>query len=125
MKYVYVENSKVVTILDYAGNVPPTVSIYEITDREYNDIIQDPRTHYFDVTDGIVKLIPEAPREKIKTDYENEQNSREQLRFLNDTDWKVLRHMRQKALNEPTTLTEEEYLSLERQRASAAASIVK
>jgi hypothetical protein len=44
--------------------------------------------------------------------------------FLNSTDWKVMRHLRQKALGEPTSLTEEQYLELEQQRSDAASRIV-
>jgi hypothetical protein len=45
--------------------------------------------------------------------------------FLAATDYKVLRHIRQKALNQALTLSEEEYLALEQERAEAANSIVE
>ena len=125
MHYVYIENSKVISILDYAGNVPPTITIHEINDLEYTQITRMPRTHYFDTNENVVKPIPDPEKEKISTAYLNEENNRQFLRFLDDTDWKVLRHIRQKILNEKTTLTEDEYLSLESQRSKAAASIVK
>jgi len=41
------------------------------------------------------------------------QNAQE---FLNATDWKVIRHLGQKALNIATSMTEEEYLALEAER---------
>ena len=44
--------------------------------------------------------------------------------FLNSTDWKIMRHIRQKALNVATSLTDVEYLELEQQRQAAAARIV-
>jgi predicted nucleotidyltransferase len=44
--------------------------------------------------------------------------------FLNSTDWKILRHIRQKALNITTSLSDEEYIQLEQQREAAAARIV-
>jgi len=44
--------------------------------------------------------------------------------FLNSTDWKILRHLRQQALDLTTSLTEEQYLELEQQRQAAAARIV-
>lgn len=38
------------------------------------------------------------------------------LAFLKETDWKVLRHVGQKALGVATSMTEEEYLALEQER---------
>jgi len=46
-------------------------------------------------------------------------------KLLAESDYKVLRHIRQKALSEPLTLTEEQYLQLELERSQAAASIVE
>lgn len=45
--------------------------------------------------------------------------------FLNSTDWKVLRHIRELALNQPTSLSHEQYIELEQARAEAAAKIVQ
>lgn len=44
--------------------------------------------------------------------------------FLANSDFKVLRHIRQKALNETLSLTEEQYLELEEKRSLAASLIV-
>ena len=56
----------------------------------------------------------------------NQENINKQAKeLLANSDWKVLRHIRQKALNQPTTLSEQEYLALEQQRADAANSIVE
>jgi predicted nucleotidyltransferase len=44
--------------------------------------------------------------------------------FLNNTDWKILRHLRQKALNIATSLSDTEYIQLEQQREAAAARVV-
>ena len=52
------------------------------------------------------------------------QINKEAQAFLNSTDYKVLRHMRQQALGVATTLTAQEYLELEQQRHMAASSIV-
>jgi hypothetical protein len=125
MYYVYIEDSKIVSILNYIADVPKSVKMFGISDLEYEQITGNPRTHYFDLKETFVKPIPAEEKEKIEIAYENEENNRVKLNFLNDTDWKVLRHIREKALEEQTTLTEEEYLSLERQRAEAAAGIVK
>lgn len=40
--------------------------------------------------------------------------------FLADTDWKVMRHIREKALLKETSLSEDEYLDLEEQRDEAS-----
>lgn len=47
------------------------------------------------------------------------------LKFLVETDYKVLRHIRQKALGQQLTLSEEEYLILEQQRSDAANKVIK
>lgn len=52
-----------------------------------------------------------------------EKESREALDFLNSTDYKVLRHIRQKNLAQKTTLSEEEYLALEIDRSYAASRV--
>jgi hypothetical protein len=44
---------------------------------------------------------------------------------LAETDYKVLRHLRQKALGQELSLSEEEYLALEQERSDAAARIVR
>ncbi len=47
------------------------------------------------------------------------------MAFLASTDFKVLRHIRQKALGQELSLSEEEYLALEQQRSDAAARIIR
>jgi hypothetical protein len=61
----------------------------------------------------------------ITSQLEQEQINAEAQAFLDSTDFKVLRHIRQKALGQELSLSEEEYLVLEQQRSDAAASIVK
>jgi hypothetical protein len=55
---------------------------------------------------------------------EIEKQNGTELEFLKTTDWKVLRHIRQKSLGIPTSLTESQYLDLERLRDAAASRIV-
>ena len=43
--------------------------------------------------------------------------------FLNSTDWKIMRHIREQALGLETSLTDKEYLELENKRQEAAKSI--
>jgi hypothetical protein len=45
--------------------------------------------------------------------------------FLAESDYKIIRHLGQKALNIATSLSEEEYLELEQQRQQARSSIVE
>lgn len=56
---------------------------------------------------------------------EQEQINATALAFLDATDFKVLRHLRDKALGRPSKLSEEEYLALEQQRADAAERIIR
>ena len=63
--------------------------------------------------------------EDISAQLEQERINAESLEFLTVTDFKVLRHIRQKALNQKLSLSEEEYLALEQQRSEAAARIIK
>ena len=61
----------------------------------------------------------------ISAQVAQEEINRQAKAFLAESDWKILRHIRQKALQQATTLTEEQYLALEQQRADAAASIIE
>lgn len=61
----------------------------------------------------------------ITSQLEQEKINSEALAFLDTTDFKVLRHIRQKALGQELSLSEEEYLILEQQRSDAAAKIVR
>ena len=58
------------------------------------------------------------------TDAQADGANGQEREFLNSTDWKVLRHLRQKALNITTSLSDAEYIQLEQQREAAAARIV-
>ena len=122
MYYLCIENNTVGSILNYKPNVPDTVEVVEVTDEEYNLIRDD--THRFDITTK--KVVPhestyiEAKAVKIEKDQSNAVHRQ----LLNSTDWKILRHIRQKALDLSTSLTEQEYIALENQRQAAASSII-
>lgn len=118
MYYVCIEDNIVASILNYQPNVPETVVVVEITDDEYKTL--EDQTHYFDVVDNLIKPVPSQELENKQIEHQNGL-IRESL---NQTDWKVLRHIREKALGIPTSLTETEYLVLEQQRQSAAQRIV-
>lgn len=118
MHYVCIEDNKVVSILNYEPGVPASVRVVEISDNDAKKI-QD-QTHVFDIpTNSVVPTDPE-----ILTQKEIDQKNGIEREFLNSTDWKVMRHIRETALGLPTSLTQDEYLALEKQRADAADRIV-
>jgi hypothetical protein len=119
MHFVCIENNKIVSILNYAPNVPSTIQVVQITDEQAKSIAD--QTHYFDLSSRTVKAVSKDILDKkeieIKNGIERE--------YLNSTDWQVLRHMRQKYLGIPTSMTEEKFRELEQNRQAAAARIVK
>jgi len=117
MHYVCIEDNKVISILNYAPSVPNTVQVVEIADPQAKQIYD--QTHYFDVDSRIVTAVASDITTQKAKDLANGQ----EREFLNSTDWKVLRHLRQKSLSVPTSLSDAEYLQLEQQRQEAAARI--
>jgi hypothetical protein len=118
MHYVCIENNQVTGIQSYEPAVPSTVSVVTITDQQHQQIMD--QTHGFDVTSRTVVSVDSA----VLAEKEQYRLNGIEREFLNSTDWKILRHLRQKALNVPTTLTDAQYLELEQQRQAAAARIV-
>jgi hypothetical protein len=118
MYYVCIENNNVSSILSYQPAVPNSITVETITDDDYNKIME--QTHRFDVATRTVVLVDAS----ITSAKIREQANGIEREFLNSTDWKILRHMRQLALNINTSLTAEEYLALEAQRNAAASRIV-
>lgn len=115
--YICIENEQVISTLDYEPNVPDTVTVVKILDSEFSKIKD--RTHYFDVKSmSVIDLDTDMIR-IVNSQEERSAN----LQFLQSTDWKVLRHIRQLALGVPTTLTNDEYLALESERNIAATKI--
>jgi hypothetical protein len=117
MYYVCKENNQLTAVLNYRPNVSAQVTVIEISDADHDLLLGG--NHYFNTDTNSIQskstdvLAQQATQEANVTHQE----------FLNSTDWKVLRHIRQKALGVPTSLTEEDYLDLERQRQSAAEAI--
>jgi hypothetical protein len=118
MHYVCIENNTVVAILNYLPSVPSTVRLQEITDSQADQIRA--QTHYFDIAGNTVRTVSENVAAQQTTELANAQ----EREFLNNTDWKILRHIRQKALNIATSLSDTEYIQLEQQREAAAARVV-
>jgi len=117
MNYVCIENNLVVSVLSYQPNVPSSVSVVEITDSQAAQIAA--QTHYFDISSRSVTAVAAGVTAQRVTDVANGQ----EREFLNSTDWKILRHIRQKALNITTSLTDAECIQLEQQREAAAARV--
>lgn len=118
MYYVCIEDNSIISILNYLPSVPDSVSLHEITDEQASQIKE--QTHYFDVSSKTVKPVDANVSSQKSQDLLNAQ----EREFLRSTDWKILRHLRQKSLGQTTSLTEQEFLELEQQRADAAARIV-
>lgn len=117
MYYVCIEDDKITSVLNYEPTVPDSISVYEITDQE-NDSLKN-RTHYFDIAEGCVKPNPkEKDAELAREKYKNES-----LANLSQTDWKVLRHIREKALGITPSLSDDEYIALETLRQGWVESI--
>ena len=118
MYYVCIEENKVISVLNYSPAVPASVSVYEITDQQAEQIKD--QTHYFDIENKTVEPVAES----VTAEKEQYRLNGIEREFLNSTDWKILRHLRQKALSVSTTLTDAQYLELEQQRQAASARIV-
>lgn len=118
MKYICIENNTVVSVLDYEPNVPSTIEVVKVSLDNFALI--EAKTHYFNVATKTIEKNKDEDLLKLHQESTNRKN----LQFLSDTDWKVLRHTREKALGLPTSMTEIEYLSLEQERQIAAKGII-
>ena len=118
MHYVCIENNQVTSVLNYQPNLPATVSAIGITDEEAAQLFA--QTHVFDLESKQVV----RHEQSVFDAREVEKQNGLKLEQLNTTDWKVLRHSREKALGIATSLTDEEYLALEQERQDIAKSIV-
>jgi hypothetical protein len=117
MYYVCIEDNMVVGIQNYQPEVPESVIVVQITDDEHDKLVSQKCT--FDIKTKKVLPVDDAKLEEQEQQRMNGINEN----FLNETDWKVMRHIREKALGQKTSLSEEEYISLEKQRAYAASKI--
>ena len=123
MYYVLIENNELAGVVNYEPNVPNTVIVTSISNEEYQYIMEE-NTHYFDLPTRTVKAHTQDHLDSLAISKETEIKNAEYRDFLNSTDWKILRHIRQKALGVGTSMTDAEYLALEQQRAEAAARII-
>jgi hypothetical protein len=124
MYYVIIENGEISSVLPYEPNVPETHTVIEISDAEHASIITA-KTHYFDLTDNTVKSYSQTHLDTEAAKESQRITNAEKRKFLADSDWKVMRHLRETALEQSTTLTNQQYLDLEQARATAAAAIIE
>lgn len=124
MYYVCIENEAISSVMPYEPNVPETFTVVEITDEEYRGAFKE-KTHYFDMVTMSVLAFAQSHLDTEESKKTQERTNAENRFILESTDWQILRHIRQKALGQTTTLTDEEYLTLEQSRSDAAAAIVQ
>ena len=110
MYYACIEHDNV-SFINYKPNAPKIVEVIEISDDQYNSILSN--ESYFNIKS---KSVVRRKEEYIT----NKRNIKDARAFLNSTDWKVLRNLREKTLNIETTMSEQEYHALELQRHRAA-----
>lgn len=118
MHYVLVEDGRVISTINYEPSVPDTIEVYPIADEAYECLTA--KTHYFCIVE---KKIVEVPKE-VKDQQLTILSKKNGRAYLATTDWMVLRHIRELALKLPTSLSEEEYITLEEKRQTAAKAIV-
>jgi len=123
MHYLLVEDNQVTSILNYEPNVPDTVTVVPITDEEHKDLTES-KVSYFDIPSMQIKKYTQDQLNSQKSLEEQNKINAENREFLNSTDWKILRHLRETNLGVPTSLSQEQYLDLEQQRKGAASRIV-
>ena len=124
MYYVIIENGEISSVLPYEPNVPETHTVIEISDAEHESIMTA-KTHYFDLADNTVKSYSQTHLDSEAAKETQRITNAEKRYFLENSDWKVMRHIREKALGQSTTLTDQQYLDLEQARATAAAAIIE
>lgn len=109
--YACVEDGVLVGVMGEEPNTPDTVAVVEISEEDYYKLSVG--TGVFCIESMSVIDCPEAPTDQ------------DHLRFLSDSDWVVLRHMREKYLGLATSLSEDEFFELETKRHLAAKSITR
>lgn len=117
--YVTIENGKVIGIQNYEPEVPSSIKVVQISDEEHELILSSGK-HEFDVETESVQPIPQKYLD-IRGIRANNAIYRQQI---SSTDWMVLRHLREKALKLPTTLSNSDYIEFEENRQALADSII-
>jgi hypothetical protein len=97
---------------------PGTVIFHEAT--EDTEAYEEVSEAVFEVvaTEYVVEIVD------VSAEVSQQAINQAALKYLSETDWMVLRHLRQKALNLPTTLSDADFLLLEQERQNKANSII-
>lgn len=115
--YVLVEDGRVIDIINYEPNTPDTVSVYPIPKEDYDSIVAE--SHFFDLeTRKVIPVGAEITKRKLAIAARDKGKT-----YLQETDWIVMRHIREIALKLPTTLSDEEYIALETERHTVAKAL--
>jgi len=118
MYYICIENNRIVGIQNYEPQVPPTVSVCQVSDEQYE--LLKVGSHIFDIETRQISANINFSVEKLEIDKKNSV----EREYLNSTDWMILRHLRQKTLGIDTSLTEDQFRDLEITRQEAALRII-
>lgn len=113
--YICVENQTVISIAEEAPHVPNTVKVFHVYGDDATNIKKG--THHFDVN---TETVVENPVEVVD---QNEMIAKDNLKYLAETDWIVLRHIREKFLGVQLSITDEQYAQLEVKRQAMAKMI--
>lgn len=117
--YVLVEDGRVISTIDYKPNAPDTVSVYPIPKEDYDAIVG--QTHFFDpVSEKVTPVDISVTNRRLAIAARDNGKG-----YLQETDWIVMRHIREIALSLPTTLTHDEYIALETKRHTVAKALGK
>lgn len=112
------------------------VSLIE-TYLKNNENLRDIENDHYNVVDGLLvhwnfTNIPKptnsellALKSQTMSFIAQKQINEEAEKFLKESDWMVLRHIRQVALNESLSLTQQQYLDLEQERSTKANLIIR
>ena len=124
MNYLLVENDVLVGVCDYEPNVGDD-DIQVIT---YSGNIPKERILYIDgkiVDSENYVFINNKYVKKTKAITDLINTNSDSKRYLNDTDWLVIRHRDQLDLKQQTSLTNEQYLDLLAKRQAAREKVVE
>ena len=115
MNYILTKNKQILSVVNYKPNTShdKDIVVSEITDEEDSLILS--KTHKFDLDS--LKIVPNSTEDNLQIQKEKLKESN--LLFLSSTDWKILRHIREKHLGISTTLSEKQYTELETLRQEA------
>jgi hypothetical protein len=117
MYYYCIENQQLISILNHEPAVPESVTVVKISAEDHLKIQSN--EFCFDIVQQCAVPMPQTKIQQIENQTQNQRNRE----FLDSTDWKILRHLREQTLGLPTSLSQDQYRELERQREEAARAI--